>query len=71
MTLPMIATFVANPIINRVGNTIQFMDTSVGGATAWNWSFGDDTISDLQNPTHEYSIMGDYDVILNISREVY
>lgn len=46
----------------------QFTDTSTGSTpTTWNWSFGDGTYSDLQNPTHTYSDYGLYPVILNVS----
>ena len=71
MTLPMISIFIANSTTNYAGDIIQFVDGSVGGVTGWNWSFGDGTFSNLQNPTHEYLEMGDYSVILNVSREVY
>jgi len=37
---------------------VQFTDTSTLNATAWNWSFGDDTYSDEQNPLKEYSSGG-------------
>ena len=33
--------------------------------TQWNWSFGDGTISQSQNPVHDYSISGNIDVQFN------
>lgn len=47
--------------------TIHFIDQSSGGATIWNWSFGDSTYSNLQNPTHTYAQPGTYYVCLSIS----
>jgi PKD repeat protein len=37
------------------GTTYTFTDTS-SGATSWNWTFGDGAYSNLQNPTHQYTI---------------
>ncbi|MDD2246322.1 MAG: PKD domain-containing protein [Proteiniphilum sp.] len=35
--------------------------------TSWNWSFGDGTLSTLQNPTHAYAAAGTYTVNLTVS----
>ena len=48
----------------NVGVPIQFIDTSVGDATRWEWDFGDNAYSDEQNPTHAYSNPGQYTVEL-------
>ncbi len=45
------------------GDTIQFTDLT-NGATAWYWDFGDNTTSNLQNPTHVYLVAGEYTVTL-------
>ena len=47
--------------------TVQFTDTS-GGANPvqWQWAFGDNTYSGLQNPTHEYAGIGTYSVSLDV-----
>lgn len=50
--------------------TFHFNDSSTAiGATidTWLWNFGDGTYSSLQNPDHEYSIPGAYDVTLTIT----
>lgn len=44
--------------------TVNFQDISTGGATAWQWSFGDGGTSTLQNPSHTYNAYGSYDVTL-------
>ncbi|OPX69923.1 MAG: PKD domain protein [Methanoregulaceae archaeon PtaB.Bin108] len=50
---------------------VQFTDTSstilTEKPTAWFWQFGDGTTSALQNPTHTYSALGDYNVTLTAS----
>ena len=70
-TLPMSASFTQNAITGYMGDIFQFTDTSVGGVSGWNWSFGDGTFATTQNPTHSYSTMGDYSVTLNTSRIIY
>jgi PKD repeat protein len=66
----------ASPIPGRPGTavgsvyddeTIQFTDTSTGGATGWLWNFGDGTTSTLQNPTHTFATPGTYDVFLTVT----
>ena len=49
--------------------TINFIDQSdqnSGYIINWEWSFGDDSSSFLQNPTHIYSIPGYYSVTLSV-----
>ena len=52
-----------------VGSPVNFADASTGGATGWNWDFGDPTslannTSTLQNPSHTYGVSGNYTVTL-------
>lgn len=49
------------------GDSIQFYDASLHGATQWNWNFGDGNTSTLQNPKHAYTANGNYDVTLTVS----
>jgi PKD repeat protein len=37
------------------GTTVTFTDKSLGSPTSWNWSFGDNTYSTSQNPSHTYT----------------
>lgn len=45
---------------------IQFTDTS-DYATSWAWDFGDGGSSILQNPTHMYTVNGNYNVCLIVN----
>jgi len=44
--------------------TINFTDSSTGYPTAWSWNFGDSTTSVLQNPAHQYTSNGLFNVTL-------
>lgn len=44
--------------------TVNFQDLSTGGATGWQWDFGDGGTSVLQNPSHTYTTYGSFDVTL-------
>jgi gliding motility-associated-like protein len=49
------------------GVAVQFLDASTitsGAVTDWDWDFGDNTSSALQNPTHTYTGPGVYNVTL-------
>ena len=56
---------------SQVGGTlsVSFTDTSTGGPTAWNWSFGDGTTSIAQSPAHTYSFAGVYQVTLTATND--
>jgi PKD repeat protein len=48
---------------------VNFTDSSIFGSpiTSWNWNFGDGNSSTLQNPTHNYSSSGIFDVSLSVT----
>jgi len=50
---------------------VQFNDTTSAivteKPTTWSWNFGDGQTSTLQNPTHTYAVIGDYNVTLTAS----
>jgi hypothetical protein len=46
---------------------VTFSDQSLGGATAWDWDFGDGNTSTQQNPMHTYGAGGSYVVTLTVS----
>ncbi len=63
------ANFTVSPGSPATGSAIQFTDTSSGGPTAWNWTFGDAASGDLnhstsRNPTHVFFTPGTYTVTL-------
>ena len=58
------ADFTANPLVACVNEVINFVDLTAGGATSWEWSFGDGGSSNLQNPSHSYADTGSYTIEL-------
>ncbi|MEM1247677.1 MAG: PKD domain-containing protein [Acidobacteriota bacterium] len=58
-----------DPAQPAVGEEIDFVDETVGGAGVWRWTFGDGTQSQLQNPQHAYSEAGVYTVQLRVGTE--
>ncbi|MEO1585998.1 MAG: PKD domain-containing protein, partial [Bacteroidota bacterium] len=66
-TLPT-AEFDANPLVACVGDVIQFQDLTTGGATEWEWNFGDDPLgSAQQNPAYTYNDTGSFNITLVVS----
>ncbi|MGE5413872.1 MAG: PKD domain-containing protein [Syntrophomonadaceae bacterium] len=63
-----VANFNYAPASPTVGQTVTFSDASTGGATGWNWDFGDPSSSSntatAQNPTHVFSEAKTYTVTL-------
>jgi PKD repeat protein len=58
------ANFTTNTSSGKVPLAVSFTDTSAGVPTGWNWSFGDGSHSDEQNPVHSYTVPGNYTVCL-------
>jgi len=66
------ADFNANTVCS--GASTIFTDNSLSqgeNITNWNWDFGDDNTSSVQNPEHLYSTSGTYTVSLTISSASY
>ncbi|RKX26033.1 MAG: hypothetical protein DRP45_04535 [Candidatus Zixiibacteriota bacterium] len=61
--------FIGTPRCGALPLTVSFTDQSVPttAITEWYWEFGDGDWSDEQNPSHEYTTNGAYDVMLEIS----
>ncbi len=57
------SAFTAN-IFQSCSGIIQFSDLSTNFPENWLWDFGDNITSTLQNPLHQYSESGVYDVSL-------
>lgn len=66
-TIIPVAEFAANKTSITPGESITFTDQSENSPTSWRWDFGDETISDLQNPTHTFISVGNYTVELTVS----
>lgn len=50
--------------INACEGIIQFSDLTTHSPTSWSWDFGDGTSSPIQNPIHDYTSPGIYNVKL-------
>ena len=62
------ASFTANPTSGLAPLAVQFTDTSTGGPTAWDWSFGDGSAdSTVQNPSHTYNTAGSFTATLTVT----
>jgi len=61
---PPVTSFTVNQTSGCTPLTVQFTDTSTGTPASWNWSFGDGSISAVQNPVHTYTSAGNYTVTL-------
>jgi PKD repeat protein len=67
----LMAEFSANSTNICVGGTVNFTDLSGGAPTSWAWTFtgGSPSTSSAQNPTGiSYTVPGDYDVTLTITK---
>jgi PKD repeat protein len=67
-----VADFEAKPQTVGYGEEIQFIDKTIpanGQLIGWQWNFGDNTESDLQNPTHSYDTSGRIVVLLRVMDE--
>jgi len=62
------ADFVADRNVICYGDSVRFTDKSITTPDAWLWNFGDNTTSTIQNPTHTFSLPGDYYVTLTASK---
>lgn len=59
-----VADFIANITAGEVPLSVNFKDASSGKPTSWKWDFGDGGSSGFQNPTHNYSSSGVFNVKL-------
>jgi len=67
------ADFIAAPLCGIAPILVDFTDQSEASLelTEWYWDFGDDQLSTDQNPSHEYTEAGTYDVTLIVSNGIY
>lgn len=61
------ADYTVSPVTGTPPLTVQFSDLSTGQPMTWNWTFGDGSKSNEQNPEHMYSGIGRYTVTLEVS----
>ena len=68
-----VASFTWSPSPATIQDTIDFVDTSQDDEAiiSCSWDFGDGTHSTEQNPSHQYTDKGDYDVRLTVTDNDY
>ncbi len=59
-----VADFSGDVLTGQPPLTVNFTDLSSGNPDTWEWFFGDSSSDTQQNPTHTYTDVGDYTVIL-------
>ncbi|MFN0200044.1 MAG: gliding motility-associated C-terminal domain-containing protein, partial [Bacteroidia bacterium] len=65
VTAPPIPNFVWEPSVVFANENVAFLDSS-RSAAFWDWNFGDNGNSTIQNPSHIYSTPGVYQVTMYI-----
>ena len=58
------ADFTANVTLINEDEEVIFTDKSTNSPLSWEWEFGDGNISNIQHPSHIYSVAGIYSVKL-------
>ena len=58
------AAFSGTPLTGDAPLSVSFTDASTNTPTSWAWDFGDGGTSTSQNPSHNYTVAGTYDVEL-------
>ena len=61
------AGFTGTPTSGLPPLSVSFTDMSADSVNTWSWDFGDGGTSNIQHPTHEYSLSGSYTVKLTVS----
>jgi len=70
MPLAPTASFNCDPVSGTVPLLVSFTDNSSGPPSAWKWYFGDGDSSFVQNPTHLYTLTGDYNAVLHVTNDL-
>lgn len=58
-----------NTLVLEAGEPIDFYEISNDTSVIWNWDFGDDSTSNLSEPTHMYNYAGTYTICLVASNQ--
>src|SRR5262249_50620029 len=59
---PPVPDFAVAPATGVAPLAVAFTDRTTGSVAGWTWDFGDGTSSTVQNPAHEYTRAGAFDV---------
>jgi len=62
-----VANFTSDVTNGSTSLNVQFNDTSSGNPNSWYWDFGDGNNSTEQNPVHNYTSTGSYNVSLTVT----
>ncbi len=62
-----VADFTATPLEGLVPLTVNFTDASSGATTGRLWTFGDGATSTATNPSHQYTVPGNFTVSLQVT----
>jgi len=62
-----VAAFTASVTYGTAPLTVHFTDESTGSPVAWEWDFGDETTSTVENPSKTYTKPGTYTVSLKVT----
>jgi PKD repeat protein len=68
--VPPSVAFNCTPLNPQVNTTVQFTDKSIdpeNKLASWHWNFGDNSASDLQNPSHNFKSSGNFNVTLTVT----
>jgi PKD repeat protein len=63
---PPTADFVATPLEGEEPLTVDFTPITTGTVNTYLWDFGDGHTADIENPSHNYSVPGTFDVSLTV-----
>ena len=58
-----------NTLVLEAGEPIDFYEITNDTSVIWNWDFGDDSTSNLSEPTHMYNYAGTYTICLVASNQ--
>ncbi|MEZ6255162.1 MAG: PKD domain-containing protein [Patescibacteria group bacterium] len=64
------ANFSAQPVSGDAPLNVVFTDASKGAVVKYSWDFGDGNKSSERNPTHKYTVPGEYLVTLEVFSEI-
>ena len=61
------AAFNANPTSFMEGHTVRITDQSTGSVVTWSYDLGDGSYAFVPSVSHEYSVAGEYWVVLTVT----
>jgi PKD repeat protein len=65
--IPQFGAVPPTQIFDIAGNPVSFTNETNSGTWSWLWRFGDGATSTVENPSHTYTAMGDFDVTLVVN----